>query len=96
MPTKTHNPTLVLETLHELGFIEFQRFNLDKEHRFSTTTYRIRVMEETWLDQPVVENPTPVVSVGVRDRKTYYRNRYQERKNKMEMEKAIRLGRSQD
>jgi len=95
MPTKTHNPTSILETMHELGLIEFQRFNLDKDNRFSTTAYRIRVPETTWNEIPVTP-PPPIIEHGIRDRKTYYRNRYQERKNKMEMEKVIRLGRSSD
>jgi hypothetical protein len=85
MPTKTHNPTSILETMCELGIIEFERYNLDKDNRFSTTSYRIRVSEGIWTGS--LKSTTSPNVQREKNRKDYYRNRYLERKLKAALEK---------
>jgi len=88
MPIQAHNPTLILETLHHMGYVELERLHLDTSNLATTSHYRVRVRPDAWDDTDSAR-AVGAVKRNVKDRKDYYRNRYLERKLKAEKEKEV-------
>lgn len=82
LPIQTHNPTLILETLQELEYIELQRFHRDPYNRNTTTDFRIRIRPDSWDPRVVVNKTYLQNNEKAADRRAFYRNRYAERKAK--------------
>lgn len=80
LPMKTHNPTIILETLQELEYIQLERIKLDSQNRFSTTRYRIKVRPDSWEPRVVINKTYLQNNDKAKDRREFYRNRYAERK----------------
>jgi len=80
LPMKTHNPTIILETLQELEYIQLERIKLDSQNRFSTTRYRIKVRPDSWEPRVVINKTYLQNNDKAKDRRDFYRNRYAERK----------------
>ena len=82
IPVPIHNPTLILESLNEWGFIEFDPQKLDPEHRMGASHYRIRVCESAWDVKP---EPEPVAKPDdwLAIQRKFYRDRYAQRKAKL-------------
>jgi len=88
MPIEARNPTLILETLHHMGYVELERLHLDASNIATTSHYRVRVRPDAW-DDTDSSRAVGAVKRNVKDRKLYYRNRYLERKLKAEAERGI-------
>lgn len=81
IPVAIHNPTLMLEMLSELGYIEFVREHVEVGWRSSTTdAYAIRVCPTAW-DPIEVVNPVYKQTIDqIEDKKAFYRDRYARKK----------------
>lgn len=88
IPIKTHNQTLILEMLNELGYIQLERYNLDKLNRKSTTAYRIRVAPDAWEPRVVVNTTYLRNNEQSAERRAFYKARYARQKAAKEAEKA--------
>jgi hypothetical protein len=82
IPVPVHNPTLILETLHEMGYIEFVRSKRETGWRDHITDfYSIRISSNAWdLDFPVVNKSYAQNADKTEDLKAFYKARYAKKK----------------
>jgi len=80
IPITTHNPTLILETLQELGYVHLERFHNNKQNRFSTSDYRIKVAPDSWEPRNVVNVSYLRNNENSEARRAFYKERYAKQK----------------
>ena len=80
LPVETHNPTLILEMLQELGYVYLERAFNDKLNRNSTTDYRIKVAPDAWEPREVVNVTYLRNNEYSEERRAFYRERYLKQK----------------
>jgi hypothetical protein len=80
IPIPTHNPTLILETLQELGYVYLERFHNNKLNRCSTTDYRIKVAPDSWEPREVVNITYLRGNENSESRRAFYKARYAKQK----------------
>ena len=91
IPVPVHNPTLILESLQEMDYIEFIRSKRETGWRDCTTDYyAIRISPNAWdvnhhvMNKRYLQNPDKV-----EDLKAFYKARYAKQKAKRLAEQEL-------
>jgi hypothetical protein len=86
VPVSTSNPIIMLELMHDLGFIELERFKTDPQNRNTTTKMLIRVNPGAWalVHTRKTESQTEAM-------RAFYKERYKLQRQALLKERELAL-----